>query len=114
MAREIRTYLVDILDACDLLAAFAEGRTFEDYLGDAMLRSAVERQFEIIGEAARVATKHAPQLQERITDCAAIIAFRNQLTHVYSAVDHRTVWGILQSRVPTLRADVETLLAELQ
>jgi uncharacterized protein with HEPN domain len=114
MAREIRTYLVDILDACDLLGTFSQGRTLEDYLRDAMLRSAVERQFEIIGEAVRVATRHAPELQERITGCAAIIAFRNQLTHVYSAVDHRTVWGILQSRVPALKAEVEALLAELQ
>jgi uncharacterized protein with HEPN domain len=67
MAREIRTYLVDIvdiLDACDLLGTFTHGRTLEDYLRDAMLRSAVERQFEIIGEAVRVATRHAPPGQE--------------------------------------------------
>jgi uncharacterized protein with HEPN domain len=114
MAREIRAYLVDILDACNRLGTFTEGRTLQDYLGDAMCRSAVERQFEIIGEAVRVATRHAPELQERITDCAAIIAFRNQLRHGYSAVDHRTVWGILQSRVPTLKSAVEALLAELQ
>jgi uncharacterized protein YutE (UPF0331/DUF86 family) len=42
-------------------------------------------------------------LATKITDVPAIIAFRNQLTHAYSAVDHRTVWGLLERRVPQLR-----------
>ena len=42
-----------------------------------------------------------------------IIAFRNQLTHAYSAVDHATVWGLLERRVPHLHAEVTRLLATL-
>ena len=51
MLRETRKYLYDIQQAAMLIARFADGRTFDEYLADVMLRSAVERQFEIIGEA---------------------------------------------------------------
>jgi uncharacterized protein with HEPN domain len=58
----------------------------------------------------RAAVRHRPDLTERITDVPAIIAFRNQLTHAYSAIDYRTVWGILERRVPVIRSEVEQLL----
>ena len=102
MPRDPRAWLADIVAACDLLIEFTSGRTFPDYAGDALLRSAVERQCEIVGEALRVALQHQPKLAADITDARAIIAFRNQLTHAYSAVDHATVWGLLERRVPQL------------
>jgi uncharacterized protein with HEPN domain len=77
------------------------------------LRSAVERQFEIVGEALRVFLQHQPKLAADITDARAIIAFRNQLTHAYSAVDHATVWGLLERRVPQLRTEVSRVLQAL-
>ena len=79
--------------ACELLIDFTRGKTFTDYAADALLRSAVERQFQIVGEALRVTLQHHPELAANITDVRAIIAFRNQLTHAYSAVDHATVGG---------------------
>jgi hypothetical protein len=53
---------------------------------------AVERQFQIVGEALRVTLQHNAEVAASITDVRAIIAFRNQLTHAYSAVDRATVW----------------------
>jgi uncharacterized protein with HEPN domain len=113
MPRDPRAWLADIVAACDLLIEFTTGKTFSDYAADALLRSAVERQFEIIGEALRVALQHRPQLAVDVTDVRAIIAFRNQLTHAYSAVDHATVWGLLERRVPQLRAEVTRVLEAL-
>jgi uncharacterized protein with HEPN domain len=66
-----------------------------------------------VGEALRVALQHQPKLAADITDARAIIAFRNQLTHAYSAVDHATVWGLLERRVPQLQAEVTRLLEAL-
>lgn len=112
MPRDPRVWLSDILAACDLLTQFTAGKTFDAYAADPLLRSAVERQFEIIGEALRVAVHHRPDLANSITDVPAIIAFRNQLTHAYSAVDHSTVWGILERRMPLLQREVTILLNE--
>lgn len=114
MPRDPRAWLLDILAACDLLADFSSGKSYEDYEANALLRSAVERQLEIIGEAVRVAVQHRPVFATQITDVPAIIAFRNQLTHAYSAIDHRTVWGVLERRVPLLRSEIESLLQSLQ
>ncbi len=49
--RDVRKYLFDMAEACRLIDEFIAGRSFDDYQADAMLRSAVERQLEIVGEA---------------------------------------------------------------
>lgn len=51
MEPESRKYLYDMLEAARLLLRFSNGKTFEEYRVDPMLRSAVERQFEVLGEA---------------------------------------------------------------
>lgn len=96
MPRDPRAWLSDILEACRLVSDFTKEKTFEDYTADPLLRSAVERQLEIMGEAVRAFARDQPELTGQITDVPAIIAFRNQLTHAYSAIDHRTVWGVLE------------------
>ena len=60
MPRDPRAWLADIAAACDLLIQFTKGKTFTDHSADPLLRSAVERQFEIVGEALRVSLQHRP------------------------------------------------------
>lgn len=62
--------------ATELLAEFSNGKSFTDYLADAMLRSAVERQFEIIGEALNSLSKVDQALAASIPDLPRIVAFR--------------------------------------
>ena len=107
---EVRKYLFDIQQACDLLAQFTAAKTFDDYKADAMLRSAIERQFEIVGEALRQALRRAPELATHITDHQRIIAFRNRLIHGYAGVADEVVWGVLETGLPKLRAEVDALL----
>jgi hypothetical protein len=73
---EIQKYLFDINEACELLVRFTIGKTFSDYSADPMLRSAVERQFEIIGEALAQLLRLDPSLRSRISDAGRIIAFQ--------------------------------------
>ena len=61
MEPESRKYLYDMRQAARLLVRFSEGRTFEEYIADPMLRSAVERQFEILGEALAQLHRHDPE-----------------------------------------------------
>jgi len=110
MRRDPKTYLYDIREAGNRLERFIADKSFEDYLKDDLLRSAVERQFEIIGEALGQLGKMAPDQLEKISDAGKVIAFRNILIHGYAVVDDRVVWDIVQTKLPTLREEVQSLL----
>ena len=111
MQREVRIYLHDIQQACALIAQFTEGKRFADYQADALLRSGVERQFEIIGEAMGMMLKLAPELSDCITDAPHIIAFRNILIHGYARVSNETVWGVVETHLEQLSREINGLLA---
>jgi uncharacterized protein with HEPN domain len=110
---DIRKYLFDINEACELLIQFTAGKTFSDYAANPMLRSAVERQFEIIGEALAQALRLDPNIGSKISDSGRIIAFRNRLIHGYASVGDDVVWGILEANLPSLRKEVTALMQEL-
>jgi uncharacterized protein with HEPN domain len=111
MRLEARKYLADIQVACDRIARFTEGKSFEHYLAEEMLRSAVERQLGIVGEALARLAKDSPDVAARIPDRAKIIGFRNVLVHGYATVDDRIVWGVIELHLHALRKAVADLLA---
>ena len=76
------------------------------------MQAAVERKFEIVGEALNQLAKLDPTLSARIPDLPQIVAFRNQLIHGYAAVSARTVWNIAQTALPALVENVQRLLDE--
>jgi uncharacterized protein with HEPN domain len=110
---DIRKFLFDINEACELLHQFTAGKTFSDYTADPMLRSAVERQFEIIGEALGQALRLDSGLSARISNTSRIIAFRNRLIHGYASIADEIVWGVLEANLPTLQKEVAALLNDL-
>jgi uncharacterized protein with HEPN domain len=110
MPRDARQYLYDIGHAIGLIRQFTNSKSLEDYLTDPMLRSAVERQFEIIGEALNQAWRVEPDLAGRISSGRQIIAFRNRLIHGYATVADDAVWGIIEGYLPGLEHDVAALL----
>jgi uncharacterized protein with HEPN domain len=112
MLPEVAKYLYDVRQACDLLNEFTQGKTLEDYQNDKLLRSAVERQFIIVGEALMQAEKLHPKLTFSVSVLRQIIGFRNVLVHGYAVIKHQTVWGIFQHDLPVLRKEVEDILAE--
>jgi len=75
-----------------------------------MLRSAVERQFLIVGEATTRIRRDEPELLDSIPDWTRVIAFRNILAHDYSRVFDLTVWGIIEVDLTALIATVESLI----
>ena len=110
MRLECKKYLFDIERAAGLVRDFTQGKTFAEFGGDLMLRSAVERQFEIIGEALNQLLKIDAETAGQITDYRHIIAFRNILIHGYAQIDHRLVWGVVESNIPILISEVRALL----
>jgi uncharacterized protein with HEPN domain len=114
MDRDPRAYLWDAKESADAIVEFVGGRTLNDYLADRMLRSAVERRFEIIGEALRQLEKTAPALASRLPELSQAIAFRNILIHGYTVIDDRIVWRTIQESLPVLRERLTVLLAQLE
>ena len=113
MKLEVRKYLYDIQQAAGLLRDFTSGKTFVDYEGDAMLRSAVERQFEIIGEAMSNLARVDEPTAGKITHYQRIIAFRNVLIHGYVDVDDRLVWDVINTRLPVIVREVDAILKDV-
>ena len=101
--------LYDIEPAARLILDFVSGKTENDYQTNNLLRSAVERQFEIIGEATSRLRKANPALAAQINDYPKIIGFRNQLIHGYDTISDSVVWNIIQDDLPALRADVRCI-----
>jgi uncharacterized protein with HEPN domain len=112
MRLEAKKYLYDVQRAAALIADFTSGKSFDDYTKNPMLRSAVERQFEIVGEALAGLAKHDNALVTRLTDYRRIISFRKILIHGYADVDDRLVWDIVETKLPLLRHEVDALLSE--
>jgi uncharacterized protein with HEPN domain len=110
MRLEARKFLLDIQVATDRIGRFTRGKSFEQYLAEEMLRSAVERQFGIAGEALARLAKDDPGVAAQIPDYGKIVAFRNILIHGYASVDDRIVWGVIENYLAQLRAAVRRLL----
>lgn len=112
MPPDPRKYLWDAANGAELARSFAHGQTFGDYQTNAMLRAAVEREFEIIGEALNQLSKVAPDLAAMIPELPRIVAFRNILIHGYATVDDALVWQVLQEKLPELEQAVRRMLSE--
>lgn len=110
MRPESRKLLRDALDACDAILRFVRGLTLDGYLENELVRSAVERQFEIVGEAMGQLRQTDEAVAQRIPDVARVVDFRNVLIHKYAGVDDRIVWGIVEGKLPALRAAIEVVL----
>ncbi len=113
MRRDPRAYLWDVREAADAIAGFVRGRGFSVYAADLMLRSAVERQLGIIGEALSQLARVDPALAARVPELRRVIAFRNVLIHGYDRIDDAGVWRIVEGDLPPLRARAAALLMEL-
>ncbi len=110
MQPEAAGLLWDARKAAGLIADFVGDRTWQDYESDPMLRSAVERQFPIIGDALNKFRRLDPATAAEISDLPRIVAFRNVLVHGYAVIDDELVWEVSTRRAPDLAAQLGRLL----
>jgi uncharacterized protein with HEPN domain len=114
MPRNPLAYLSDIVEACDAIAVTLHEIDLPAYEATRTLRSAVEREFTIIGEAVNSLARLDSELVARISHDRKIVGFRNQLVHDYSAIIDATVWAIANHDAPILRRECDVLLEELR
>ena len=102
-------YLWDMLDAAKAIMAFATNRTFHDYQTDRMLRNAIERNMELIGEAANRISEKIKKSHTEIP-WGSIIGQRNILIHEYGEIKDERIWAVVTNRIPELIQFLEPLL----
>ena len=110
MPRDERAYLSDILESCDAISSAVRDLDLTSYQNNRLVRSAVEREFIIIGEAVSVLSRIAPETFAAITRARRIVDFRNLLTHEYPTVDDALVWAIVVIDVPVLQRECTELM----
>jgi uncharacterized protein with HEPN domain len=104
--------LADVLRAGADIERFVGGGSLAAYGADRLLSSAVERQFEIVGEGLSRALRADPSIEAHLPDARRVIDFRNQLAHGYDTVDDRLVWTLATERLPALLAAVRDVIGE--
>lgn len=109
MDNSILKFLFDIQESINSIENYlGEKRDFNVYMANKMLRRAVEREFEIIGEAMSRIEKLDPSLG--ISGKKQIISMRNRVIHGYDKIDDEIIWGTIVRHLPILKLEIENLL----
>lgn len=114
MKLRVAKRLHDALAAGRNIEQFVSGRTFDDYERDVYFRSAVERQFEILSEALKVALASDADIGETIPESAQILGMRNRIAHSYDVLDDTMIWLAATEKIPDLVARLGWLLDDVQ
>jgi len=109
---EIKTWLYDILNAIIEIESFFtdQPKEFYIYKSDTRTKRAVERNIEIIGEAANRLLKKDNTIA--LSNSRKIIDTRNRIIHGYDTVSDEVIWGIVDQYLPILRTEIEQFLGE--
>lgn len=108
MTDKTKKYLHDILVSVESIEDFTNGVDFFQYQEEKIIKRAVEREFEIIGEAMSRLIKIDKDI--KISSAKRIIGMRNRVIHGYDKIDDGIVYGTLKKHLPILKKEVKKLL----
>ena len=110
MNEKVLKYLYDIKIAIGEIDSFFENepRSYENYRQNSLLKRAIERNLEIIGEAMTRILKEDPGFL--IENSKRIISLRNQIIHGYDSVSDESIWGIINLHIPKLKTEIDSLI----
>lgn len=112
MQPEVAKRLLDALKATVRIREFVAGKSFRDFSQSELLRSAVERQFEIVGEALGRAAAADSAVAQLMPELPRIVGLRNRLIHGYDSVDDEIIWDIVTAKIGPLAVELERILTE--
>lgn len=107
--RDYELYLQDIFDACRKIEKYTRALTFRKFREDELVKDAVIRNLEIIGEASKHIPPNAIKEYSR-TEWQRMTGLRNILIHEYFGVDEQILWDIVMNKVPQLKRAVRRAL----
>lgn len=110
MQREALKRLLDAYEAIAAIERFTDNCSLDAYLDNELIQSAVERKFEIIGEALKRALETDPDVLNLIPELHRIVGTRNRIIHEYEAVDQLILWDSIQNDLPGLRRALMVVL----
>ncbi|MEO5802206.1 MAG: HepT-like ribonuclease domain-containing protein [Verrucomicrobiota bacterium] len=110
MTAVTKKLLLDIQEAAQSILKHTSSQSLTDFSGDRFFRRAVEREFEIIGEALNRLERSDPETGARITELRRIVDFRNRIIHGYDTIDDIVVWGVAEKHLPLLEREISALL----
>lgn len=104
--------LEDIRDAAAFISEVTAPLGRPGFLSERVVRQAVERNFQIIGEAARRLSASDAETAARLGPVARLVAFRNIIVHGYDTLDQEVVWSVIETNLPELLENTTALLRE--
>lgn len=107
---EVKKHLFDILEAAKDIAEYTSGLEYSSFITSGMVQAAVERKFQIIGEALNRIKRLDDSVLHSIPEHQRIIAFRNIIVHGYDVIDSEIIWDVIRNHLPKLGEEVEWLL----
>jgi uncharacterized protein with HEPN domain len=115
MDERILKWLYDVWFSLEEIEDFLKEykvETFLDYRSHLIIKRAIERNLEIIGEAIKRILNQDALLENRISQTKAIIALRNQVIHAYDNISDEIIWSILIHHLPILKYEIGILLGK--
>ena len=110
MPHNIKKYLYDIQQAIEEIESFVKDKTYEHLTKDPLLQSAIERKFEIIGEALYRIKQIDENFLSKVADAHKIIGFRNVIIHGYDIIDSKIIWDAIKFNLPKLKSEINNLI----
>ncbi len=112
MLPDAKKYLSDMLDRAQFVREYMADKSLDDLINERPIRSAVERELMVLGEAMYQLHRQFPELAEQIDSWNKIIHFRHVLVHGYDSLNMRVIWETIQGKLDPLIQQLETLLKE--
>ncbi len=111
--RDIKLYLLDIIEAMSAIERFVEGIDFEAFKNDDMRLSAVIWKFEIIGEATKNIPEGVRDLKPEIP-WKEMAGLRDKLIHFYFGIKHELVWSTIKNRIPAIKPLLQDIVRKIE
>jgi uncharacterized protein with HEPN domain len=110
MDEHVEKWLYDIRFAIEEIESFFEntGKIFASFKQNLMLKRAVERNLEIIGEATNRILARDPEIE--ISNARKIVNLRNLVIHSYDSISDENIWAIVVNNIPELKKEIQKLL----